>query len=111
MLAFASVIAVLGATQAACNPGPGGPLTVTAQEDVLGLTSRLVFSTLKTTATDSRFVTLQNTGSSPINVTGLTIGGINPSQFKLAAGQPTSFTIQPDATAKVGARFTPTSVE
>jgi hypothetical protein len=110
MLAFASAIAVLGATQAACNPGPGGPLTVTAQEDVLGLTSRLVFSTLKTTATDPRFVTLQNTGSSPISVTGLTIGGINPSQFKLAAGQPTSFTIQPDATAKVGARFTPTSV-
>ena len=41
MLALASVLVVLGASQAACNPGPTGPLTVTAQEDVLGLTSRL----------------------------------------------------------------------
>jgi hypothetical protein len=105
-LAFASVIAVFGATQAACEPGPGGPLQVTDYEDILGLSSRIVFSATKVPV-EPRFVTLRNTGTTPINVTDIKLGGAQPGQFKLAANQAKAFTIAPGATAQVGARFTP----
>jgi hypothetical protein len=100
----------MAATQVACQPGPAGPLQVTAQEDILGLSSRLVFSTHHNIATEARQVTLTNTGATPILVTGLTITGANSNQFKLAAGQATSFSVAPNGgTAKVGVRFTPTT--
>jgi hypothetical protein len=107
-LALALALGLVAATQAACDPGPAGPLKVTAEEDLLGLSSRLIFSSAFNAATDPRFATLTNSGSTPINVTGLTISGAQANQFKLAAGQPTSFTIAPSGTAKVGVRFTPT---
>jgi hypothetical protein len=100
-------VALLGATQVACEPAPG--LRVTAPEDVLGLSSRLVFSTARGAATAPRAVTLTNTRSTAIRVTNLTLGGQSPNQFRLAAGQPTSFRIDPNRSAQVNVRFQPTS--
>ena len=102
-----AVLAVLGATQVACQPASA--LRVTTQEDILGLTSRLVFSTANGIDTGARTATLTNTGSSTIRVTGLTIAGDQANQFRLSAGQPTSFSIGPNKSATVRARFTPTS--
>jgi hypothetical protein len=101
-------LVLLAATQAGCTPK--AQLTVSAQEDVLGLTTRLVFSTNHNSATAPRSVTLTNGGSSAIDVTALTLGGQNPSQFALADGQPATFTIDPNGgTATVSDVFAPTS--
>jgi hypothetical protein len=105
-LGVVGALVLLVATQAGCGPAP--TLSVTAYEDILGLSSRLVFSTNQNLETAPRFVTLTNTGDTTINVTGLTFGGTNPGQFVLADGQPTSFTIDPDASTTVGVRFKPT---
>jgi hypothetical protein len=107
-LVVAGALALVAATQAAC--APTSTLVVSTPEDVLGLTTRIVFSTHDNAVTAPRSVTLTNTGSEPIDVTGLTFAGQNPTQFALAGGQPTSFTIEPDGgTATVSAVFAPTS--
>ena len=94
--------------QVACQPS-GSALRVSAAEDVLGMSSRLVFSTAHAVDTGPRAVTLRNAGSSQIRVTGLQLSGTNANQFRLAAGQATSFTLDPGQTRQVGARFTPTT--
>jgi centrosomal CEP192-like protein len=106
VLACAS-LAVLGTTQLACQPA--SDLRVTAREDLLGLTSRLVFSTAHGVDTGTRAATLTNTGNSTIRVTGLTITGQQANEFKLPAGQARSFSIAPHRSATVEARFTPTT--
>jgi hypothetical protein len=106
-LGLVAALALVAATQAGCTPTP--TMAVTAYEDLLGLSTRLVFSTNQNLATDARSVTLTNTGTTAIDVTGLTLGGQTPSQFALADGQATSFSIDPDATAVVGVKFVPTS--
>src|SRR6476659_8039496 len=94
VLGVIGALALLAATQVGCTPKP--TLAVSAQEDVLSLSSRLVFSTNKNATTAPRSVTLTNAGSSAITVTNLTLGGQNPSQFALADGQPTTFSIDPN---------------
>ena len=107
-LVVVGALALLAATQSGCTPAP--TLKVSDQEDVLGLSTRIVFSTNHNATTAPRSVTLTNTGSSAIDVTGLTLGGQNPQQFALADGQPTSFTIDPNGgTATVSVVFAPTS--
>jgi hypothetical protein len=100
-------IGLLAATQVACDPASS--LRVTMPEDVLGLTSRLVFSTAHGKDTTPRTATLANAGSTPIRVTGLAISGQHAGQFRLAAGQPTSFTIGAGKSAAVRVRFTPSA--
>ena len=85
-------------------------LKVTSTEDLLGLSSRLVFSTIKAAATPARTFTVTNTGTAALKVTGLTITGTNPGQFKLRTGQATAFTVNPGKTATVGVHFKPTAV-
>jgi hypothetical protein len=102
-------LALIAATQAACEPQAGSGLKVTAPEDVLGLTSRLVFSSNQQRPTDDRTATLTNTSSSTINVTNLTISGQQANQFLLVPGQPKSFSIAPNTSKPVRVRFRPTS--
>jgi hypothetical protein len=76
---------------------------------VLGLSSRLVFSTPRNAATAPRYVTLTNPSSTAVVVGGLRFGGMHPGQFRLASGQPTRFTIGSHGSRRVGVRFRPTS--
>jgi hypothetical protein len=104
------LVAVLVAGLAAsCTPEaePIPILKVTATEDVLGLSSRLVFSTAKNVATPARTFTVANTGTAALKVTGLTIAGTNPGSFKLRTGQATSFTVNPGKSTTVGVLFKP----
>ena len=80
------VVALVTTGPGAADAAPS-TLRVTAVEDVMGLTSRLVFSTSMGQGTGARAATLTNTGSSTIRVTDLTIGGLHGNQFRLALGQ------------------------
>jgi hypothetical protein len=103
---------------AAAVAGPAAPagaaatpvLKVTSTEDLLGLSSRLVFSSVKAAVTPARTFTVANNGTAALKVTALTIAGTNPSQFKLRAGQATAFTVNPGRTTTVGVVFKPASV-
>jgi len=108
-LAMVLVAALLGAAApagAAATP----ILKVSATEDLLGLSSRLVFSTIKNAATPARSFTVANTGTAALKVTGLTIAGTNPGSFKLRTGQATAFTVNPGKTTTVGLVFKPTAL-
>jgi hypothetical protein len=104
------VVGALLAGAATAEAAAAPVLKVSSTEDVLGLSSRLVFSTIKAAATPSRTFTVANTGTAALEVTGLTITGANPGQFKLRSGQATAFTVNPGKTATVGVLFKPTSV-
>jgi hypothetical protein len=86
-------------------------LKVTTPDDsVLTLGSpTLVFSTINGAATPSRPVTFTNNGSGTLTVTGVSIGGTNSGSFRLASGQPTSFSIGSGQSATVNILFTPTA--
>ena len=113
---------VVTATDGAGNTGSGSSsfnisapagspaIKVTSTEDILGLTSRLVFSTARKAATPAKSFTITNTGASDLVISSLTLGGTSPGQFALAPGQPTSFTVAANQTAQVSALFKPTSV-
>ena len=104
------IVGALLAGAATAEAAPAAPvLKVSSTEDVLGLSSRLVFSTVKAAATPARSVTVANTGNAALKVTGLTITGANPGQFKLRSGQATAFTVNPGRTATVGVLFKPTA--
>ena len=104
------IVGALLAGAATAEAAPAAPvLKVTSTEDVLGLSSRLVFSTVKAAATPARSVTVANTGNAALKITGLTITGANPGQFKLRSGQATVFTVNPGRTATVGVLFKPTA--
>jgi hypothetical protein len=107
-LAVAS-LALIAAAMVACDPNAGGDLKVSAPEDVLGLSSRLVFSSNAQRPTDDRVATLTNTGNATINVTDLTISGQNAGQFLLVPGQAKAFSIAPNTSKPVRVRFRPTS--
>ena len=107
--ALVVVGALLAGASTAVSATPPPVLKVTSTEDVLGLSSRLVFSTIKAAATPARTFTVANQGSAALKVTGLTIGGANPGQFKLRSGQATTFTVNPGKTTTVGVVFKPTA--
>ena len=91
-------------------PAGSPAIKVTSPEDVLvGLTSRLVFSTVRGAVTPPKSVTITNTGVSDLVVSNVTIGGTNPNQFALADGQATSFTVPAGQTATVSARYAVTT--
>ncbi len=93
---------VLGAVLASC--GPTTPdIAVSSPDDGLRLSTRLVFSTVAEEARPARAVTVSNPGGADLQVTGLTVSG----PFALDAGQPTTFTVAPGASAPVAVRYTP----
>jgi hypothetical protein len=113
---------VITATDVAGNTGtaqatfsisapPGAPsIKVSDPEDVLGLTSRLLFSTAMKADTPAKSFTITNTGGSDLVVSGLTIGGTSPGQFALDPSQATSFTVPAGQAATVSALFKPSSL-
>jgi hypothetical protein len=106
-------IALAAGLVSACLPAEAGTtpvLKVTATEDLLGLSSRLVFSTVKNAATPARTFTVANKGTAALKVTSLSLAGTNPGSFKLRTGQATAFTVNPGKTATVGVVFKPTTL-
>jgi hypothetical protein len=70
---------------------------------------RLVFSAVRGyDAAPVRYFTFSNTGTLPLTVSGLAITGTDATSYELAAGQATSLTIAPGASAQVGVLFHPT---
>ena len=93
------------------TPAAGSPaLKATGEADVLGLGSRIIFSTARTVATAPKAITITNTGGSDLVVSNVTLSGTNAAQFKLNTGQPTSFTVAPGASANVSVVFKPASI-
>ncbi|BEP14961.1 hypothetical protein acdb102_32720 [Acidothermaceae bacterium B102] len=87
-------------------------LLVTSPDDAVTAnpsTPRLVFSSVRGSADPApRAFTFANTGTAPLTVSNLAIGGTNASNWILAAGQVTSFTLAPGASAQVSIQFHPT---
>jgi glucose/arabinose dehydrogenase len=93
------------------QPPPPSSLKVTSPDDVLGLTSRLVFSTVASEVRPGKSLTLTNTGSSAASVTGLTIGGPDANQFIVDPAQPKTFSIPAGGSASVLVDFRPTTTK
>jgi glucose/arabinose dehydrogenase len=91
-------------------PSGSPALQATGEADVLGLSTRIIFSTAQKKATPAKAITITNTGGSNLVVSSITLGGTSPGQFALNTGQPTSFTVAPSGTATVAALFKPTSL-
>jgi len=89
-------------------PDPiGGALAVGGLDTFLGNGARLVFSTVAQAPLPGRAVTLRNTTANPIVVTDVAINGPHKGFFRLADGQPTSFTVPPGETREVTVEFRP----
>lgn len=91
---------------AAPNAEPSA-LKVVSPEDVLGLGSRLVFSTVKNVHRPGHSITLQNTGTGALNVSGLTFGGTRGIDFVLCTGQPSTLSIPGGGSAPVCVQYRP----
>ena len=84
--------------------------SLTGDEAVLGTPgTRLAFSTVNNVVVPPRPVTVTNSGNGPLTVSGLTFGGTNSSNWQLAAGQPSSFSVAAGSSATVSVQFTPTA--
>jgi regulation of enolase protein 1 (concanavalin A-like superfamily) len=97
-------IAPVGGSSSPVNTPSAPSLTVTSPDDVLGLGSRLVFSTVYNEPRTGLSVTLGNKSITTLNVTGLTV----TAPFQLCAGQATSFSIAYGTTASVCVEYRPT---
>jgi hypothetical protein len=87
--------------------GGTGSLAVTTPEDMLGLGSRLVFSTVKNEARTGHSATLINNGTAPLTVTSLSFSGPNAAEFQLCANQATTLTIPAKGSANVCVQYRP----
>jgi hypothetical protein len=98
---------IVAATQA------GTPqLTVSSPDSaLLGLTApRLVFSTATDQPTPpARSFVFTNSGTGPLTVSNLAIGGTDAGSFVLASGQPTTFTVAAGSSSSVSVVFRPTA--
>jgi hypothetical protein len=89
-------------------PSSGLPgVEVSSPEDQLLLGSRLVFSTVNEEARPAKLLTVRNVGTTSLIVTGISISGPQASLFPLSAGQATSFTLAPSASATISVEFRP----
>ena len=92
---------------------PGQPVLRIAGTDSakIGLSApRLVFSAVRGHALPApRHVTLSNSGTSPVTVSGLSISGNNPSSYGLASGQPATVTVPAAGSTTVAIQFHPTA--
>jgi hypothetical protein len=82
-------------------------IEVSSPEDALGLGTRLVFSTVQNEYRAGHNLTVRNPGGSPLDVAALTFGGTQATDFKLCAGQATSFSVPAGGSAPVCVRYTP----
>jgi hypothetical protein len=82
-------------------------LTVTAAEDLLGLSPRLVFSATRPGDRDVRGLRVANPGPVPI-VVRLAITGQDAGAFGLAPGQPDQLVVDAGSATTVRVRFAPT---
>jgi N-acetylneuraminic acid mutarotase len=87
--------------------GSGPNIAVTTPEDVLGLPSRLVFSTVNEEARPAKAITVRNTGTGPLTVSSIAIAGQQAGDFRLATGQATAFTIPAGGSVPVNVEFRP----
>ncbi len=67
------------------------------------------FGIVTINTSSDKTITLQNTGSSPITVSGLAINGINANQFSIVSPTSTSFDIPVGGLQQITVRFTPTT--
>jgi hypothetical protein len=90
----------------------GSALVVTSPDDAIDAnqsTPRLVFSAVRGLDDPApKAFTFSNTGSVPLTVSNIAIGGANADNWKLDVGQPTSFTLQPGGSQQVSIQFHPT---
>ncbi|MDX6203120.1 MAG: hypothetical protein QOJ83_2620, partial [Frankiales bacterium] len=91
----------------------GSPQLVVSSSDqaTLGLAkARLVFSSYRgnAAAVPAKLVTLTNTGTDVLQVSGIGVTGGDAGSYRLSPGQPTSLTIAPGASATVSVEFRPT---
>ena len=91
--------------------GTASGVTVTSPDDLLGLSSRLVFSTVASEVRPGKSLTLRNTGSAPASVTSLAISGADKREFVVDSSQPGSFTIPAGGTANVLIDFRPVDTQ
>lgn len=82
-------------------------IAVSSPEDNLLLGSRMVFSTVLNTYRPGHNLTVRNTGGSALNVSGLSFGGAQPTDFRACSGQPTSFSVPAGGSASVCVQYTP----
>ncbi len=107
-----SLLTVLTMTGAVLSWSPpasaAGSFAVDSPDDFLRLPTRLVFSTVNGEARPGKTLTVRNTdATNTLTVTGLTISGTEGPEFKLAPGQPTTFSVPPGGTAPVEVLFRP----
>lgn len=85
-----------------------GTFTVESPDDLLRLPTRLVFSTVRGEARPGKTLTVRNTDpAATLTVNSLTISGVEASKFRMAPGQPTTFSVPPGQTAPVTVEFRP----
>jgi N-acetylneuraminic acid mutarotase len=93
------------------NPAEGTvdapEIDLVSPDDNLLLGTRLVFSTVKQEARPAKTLTVTNTGAGPLNVSNLSFVGPNAADYRLAAGQPTSFSVAPGDSQPVSVEFLP----
>lgn len=105
----------LGRTSGTLNfyyKGPGSPATVQLFGEGINkspsiLTSIQNFKTLSCEKTDTVNVTITNGGAAPLEVSNVTISGINSSEFTYLGN--TSFSLLPDSTVQFKVIFSPTT--
>ena len=86
-------------------------LVVTSPDDAITAnpsTPRLIFSSVRSFADPApKAFTFANTGSVPLTVSSIAVGGTNASDWILATGQATSITLQPGESQQVSVQFHP----
>jgi hypothetical protein len=113
MACLASLLTLVLATVLSSSPATAAAaprLSMSSSGGLLGLPiGRLVFSTVATSAVPAKKVTLKNTGTAPLLITGIQVIGTNPGQFPLVTGQAKSLTIAAGQSATIGVNFLPTA--
>lgn len=106
---FACVISLACVLLPASTPAQAAVagVVVESPDDILGLPSRLVFSTVNEEVRPAKLLTLRNTTSSTLKVSGIGISGPQAAKFRLSTGQSTAFSIAPGSSADVSVEFRP----
>jgi len=79
--------------------------TVTTAAATVSPSSLAFGSQLLSTVSATQTVTVSNTGTGPLTITGISIGGVNYAQFVQSNNCPS--TLNPGASCTVGVRFAP----
>ena len=101
-------IAYLDVVSTSTGSGDAASINVTTPEERLQLGKHLVFSTVATEARPGHNLTIQNTGTTPLNVTGINFGGTDAALFQLCSGQTAVFSVATGASKDVCVQYRPT---